>query len=117
MLYSLLQMKRPRSYSPHAIEAGRLLGEQIAIARRERRWSQKDLAERAGITPPTLSKVEHGDPGVALGTAFELASLVGVPLFHEDRTPLSLDLDRTQARAALLPARVRARKGKLIDDF
>src|ERR1700721_964035 len=106
-------MKRPRNYSPYAIEAARLLGEQIAIARRERRWSQKDLAERADITPPTLAKVERGDPGVALGTAFELASLVGVTLFPPPRP----DLDRTQARAALLPARVRARKGDLNDDF
>jgi transcriptional regulator with XRE-family HTH domain len=110
-------MKRARTYSPYALEAASLLGEQIGVARRERRWSQRDLAERAGITPQTLGKVERGDPSVGLGTAFELATLTGVALFHDDRAPLSLDLDRTRARSALLPARVRGRKGRLVDDF
>jgi len=36
--------------------------------------------------------------------------LTGVPLFHENRSRLALDLDRTTSRAALLPQRVRARK-------
>ena len=31
-----------------------------------------------------MRKVERGDPSVALGTAFEAATLVGVPLFHHD---------------------------------
>jgi len=77
----------------------------------------RELAERAGITLPTLSKVERGDPTVSLGVAFEVATLVGVPLFYEDLTRLTLDLDRTRARAALLPQRVRVPAEGLRDDF
>jgi transcriptional regulator with XRE-family HTH domain len=110
-------MKRPRAYSPYATEAAQLLGEQIRSARRERRWSQRELAERAGITPGTLIKIERGDPSVRLGTAFEVASLAGVALFHSDRSRLTLDLDRTQARSALLAERVRPRKEDLKDEF
>jgi transcriptional regulator with XRE-family HTH domain len=110
-------MKRARSYSPYTVEAARLLGAQIRLARRERRWSQRELADRAGITPETLSKVERGDVSVGLGTAFEMATLVGVPLFHEDRSRLTIDLDRTRDRAALLPQRVRTRLGDVKDDF
>ncbi len=110
-------MERVRAYSPYAIEAAQLLGEQIRLARRERRWSQRELAERAGITPGTLIRIERGDPGVRLGTAFEAASLVGVPLFHPDRSRLTLDLDRTRARAALLPERVRPRAEDVKDEF
>ncbi len=110
-------MKRPRPYSPYAVEAAQLLGEQIRIARRGRRWSQRELAERAGITPGTLVKVERGDLSVRLGTAFELAALLGVPLFHADRSQLGLDLDRTRARSALLPERVRPRREELEDEF
>jgi transcriptional regulator with XRE-family HTH domain len=106
---------RPRSR--YAIEAAQLLGAQIQAARRERRWSQKELAGRAGITTPTLSKVEKGDPGVAVGTVFELAALVGVPLFHEDRMRLRLDLERTRGRSALLPQRVRPPRREIDDDF
>lgn len=108
--------RRPRVHSPYALDAVRLLGEQIRLARRERRWTQEELAERAGIAVRTLNRVEHGDPRVALGTAFELAALVGVPLFQRDRERLSMDLERTQARSAVLPQRVRA-GGELNDDF
>jgi transcriptional regulator with XRE-family HTH domain len=110
-------MNRPRTYSPYATEAAQLLGEQIRIARRERRWSQRELAERAGITPGTLIKIERGDPGVRLGTAFEAAALTGVPLFHADRSRLTLDLDRTRARSALLPERIRPRREDVKDEF
>ena len=110
-------MKRRRLYSRETIEAAQLLGAQVALARRERRWSARELAERAGITQATLRKVERGDPTVSLGVAFEVATLVGVPLFHEDRTRLSLDLDRTRGRVAVLPQRVRIPRGGVKDDF
>ncbi len=102
-------MKRTRTYSPYALEAAQLLGARVSLARRQRRWSMQELAERAGITKFTLGKVEHGDPTVGLGVAFEVAALVGVPLFHEDRSQLSADLDQARDRIALLPQRVRAR--------
>jgi transcriptional regulator with XRE-family HTH domain len=110
-------MARVRPHSPYVQDAARLLGEQIRAARRARGWSQQELADRAGITAPTLRKVETGDLGVALGTAFEVAALTGVPLFYEDRERLSMDLDRTQARSALLPKRVSARRRQVHDDF
>jgi transcriptional regulator with XRE-family HTH domain len=110
-------VKLTRPYSPYAIEAAQLLGARISQARRERRWSMQELAERAGITPFTLRKVERGDPTVGLGVAFEAAALVGVALFHEDRSRLTLDLDRARDRLALLPERVRRRSEDVVDDF
>ena len=110
-------MKHARTYSPYAVEAAQLLGAQIRLARRERRWSQQELADRAGITRETASKVERGDLSVGLGTAFEVAALTGVPLFHEDRSRLTIDLGRTHERSALLPQRVRTRKVDVKDDF
>lgn len=32
----------------------------------------------------TIQKIERGDPTVAIGTVFEAATLLGVPLFHPD---------------------------------
>ncbi len=108
----------PRTYSPYAVEAARLLGARIRLARRERRWSQDELASRAGITARTVSKVEHGDLSVGLGVAFEAAALVGVPLFHVERSRLSTDLDLAEARSALLPRPSRTRlDDELSDDF
>jgi transcriptional regulator with XRE-family HTH domain len=110
-------MQRKRVYSRATIEAAQLLGLQVVVARRERQWSARELAERAGITQPTLRKVERGDPTVSLGVAFELATLVGVPLFHDDRARVTLDLDRTRNRAALLPRRPPTAAQRLKDDF
>jgi len=110
-------MARPDQYSAYVHDAAQLLGEQIRSARLERRWSQRDLAERAAIAVPTLRKIENGDLGVALGTAFEVAMLAGVPLFHEDRDRLRMDLERTAARRALLPQRARSRNRPVRDDF
>jgi transcriptional regulator with XRE-family HTH domain len=110
-------VKRTRTYSPYTIEAAQLLGARVRLARRQRRWSMQELADRAGITTFTLSKIEHGDLTVGLGVAFETAVLVGVPLFHADRSRLQLEGERTSDRLALLPERVRARKGDVKDDF
>lgn len=109
---------RPRPQSPYAVDAARLLGARIRLARRERRWSQAELAERTGITARTVYKIEHGDLSVGLGAAFEAAALLGVPLFHAERSQLHADLDRTEARSALLPRPSRTRpEDEVVDDF
>jgi transcriptional regulator with XRE-family HTH domain len=110
--------KPPRPHSPYAVEAARLLGAQIRLARRERRWSQDELAERVGITARTVYKIEHGDLSVGLGATFEAAALLGVPLFHAERSRLGADLDRIEARSALLPRPTRSRPtDEVNDDF
>lgn len=96
----------PKRFSPQARDAARLLGVQVISARRRRRWTASRLAEQAGISEPTLRKVERGDPTVSLGTAFEIAVLVGVPLFAIDAERLAELSDRVEDRVALLPARV-----------
>jgi transcriptional regulator with XRE-family HTH domain len=42
-------------------------GNQLKLARLRRRYSTEVVAQRAGITRPTLSKIEQGDPSVSLG--------------------------------------------------
>jgi len=44
-----------------------LMGEQIMLARKRRHLSMQDIADRATVTRLTVSKVEHGDPTVAMG--------------------------------------------------
>lgn len=44
-----------------------LMGEQIMLARKRRHLTMQDIADRATVTRLTLSKVEHGDPSVAMG--------------------------------------------------
>ena len=69
--------------------------------------SLQELAARVGVTRKTIHKVEVGDLTVGLGVAFEAATMVGVPLFHEDRTRRRLEARHVDDRLALLPQLVR----------
>ena len=105
-----------RVISAATAESLRVLGQSIAVERRARRWKAVDLAERAGISAPTLSKIERGDPGVAIGSVFDVAHLVGIPLLSVER---SLDAVRasTTARLTVVPQRVRDTARSVDDDF
>jgi transcriptional regulator with XRE-family HTH domain len=106
-------MKTDR-YSPRTLEAAKLLGAEIRIARLERRWTAHELAERVGVSVVTLRKIERGDPSVGLGFAFEAATLTGVQLFQDERPRISTELRRAEDRLTVLPSR--ARKPREIDD-
>jgi transcriptional regulator with XRE-family HTH domain len=99
-----------------ATEAVRLLGERVRLARRERRWTLAQLAERVGVTTVTMRKVERGDPTVRLGVAFETAAVLGVPLFHEDAARRRLEARSVEDRLAVLPRSVRE-PAEIDDDF
>ncbi len=109
-------MKRTRTFSPVTVEAARLLGARVRLARRERRWTLQELADRVGVTEVTLRKVERGDLTVGLGVALEAAAVVGVPLFHVDRARRSLEAGRVDDRLAVLPQTVR-KPVEVDDDF
>ena len=109
-------MKRDRPYSPLTTEAARILGGQVATARRERRWTINDLAERVGATPRTIRKVERGDLTVSLGIALETAAILGVTLFSDDPARRRLEAARIDDRLALLPRAVRQPR-RVRDEF
>lgn len=104
---------RARVQSQATKQALGLLGAQIRIARRERGWTINELAARVGVSRVTIGNLEVGDPGVAVGTVFEAAVLVGVPLFHESPDRLRVEATRARDWLALLPERVRS---KAVDD-
>lgn len=107
----------PRTLTPQARDAARVLGSQIAIARRRRRWTAERLASEAGISPVTLRKIERGETNVALGTVLEVAVLVGVPLFGAESAAEQRALaDRIEDRVALLPRRVLPVTDEGLDD-
>ena len=110
-------MSRVRTYSRQTVDAARLLGLEIARARRERRWTVTELAERAGISRVTVHSVEAGAPSVAIGTVFELATLLGLDLFGAAPSQLPELVARARDRLALLPVRVREPAGQVDDDF
>jgi len=91
-----------------------VLGRQIAAERRVREWTQAELAERAGISTKTLIGIEKGATGAAIGTVFEVAALVGIPLVGAMEPAARQLIDN---RLALLPTRVDRPRGDGGDDF
>lgn len=110
-------MPRARTYSKYVREVAALLGKQIQLGRKQRKWTEHDLAGRAGISRATLQKIEKGDLSCAIGLVFEVATLVGVKLFDADSSSLSMHHDRTDDKLALLPKKVRISRKAVDDDF
>jgi len=71
----------------------------------------EQLAGTAGITRKTLTAIERGSAASSIGNVFNIASIVGVPLFGvEDPSELIALRRRGEERLALLPTRVDKRK-------
>jgi transcriptional regulator with XRE-family HTH domain len=106
-----------RSHSRYTREAAELLGLMIHNARMERGMTLAELAERAGVSRSLAHRAENGNLGCAIGAVFELASIVGVPLFEAETTALSQHLSVARDKRALLPKSARRRTQDVMDEF
>lgn len=93
------------------------VGARVSAVRRDRGYTQEQLAEMVGIDPVTLSRWERGHQSLALGTLARVAEAIGVgigdlldtkrPLPQVEAAPAHLVLARaydamTEPRKALL---------------
>ena len=106
-----------RNYARYTIAAVKLLGRLVEAERKSRRMTAMEMAERLGADRGTLHRLEQGDPKVEMGLAFEACAILGIPLFEEDSHGLTMRLDETGKRLALLPSRVRPSRLKVSDEF
>lgn len=105
-----------RVRSRYTDEALLLLGGMIRVARTERKWSAQELAERAAISRPMLSRIEEGNPACSIGAVFEVAAILGIKLFDVDKPALTEMRHQIEQKLVLLPKAVR-KTGKVKDDF
>jgi transcriptional regulator with XRE-family HTH domain len=54
------------------------LGQNIKLARKRRRLSLEQVAERAGIARSTLGLIEKGSPGVAMSAYLQVLFVLGL---------------------------------------
>lgn len=64
--------------SPKVGPALQRLGQDIRNARLRRSMAVADLAARAGTSPSSVSRLEKGDPGVAIGTLADVLIVLGL---------------------------------------
>ena len=79
--------KRTPPVFPGAARQLTALGARLSLARKRRRMTQGTLASRAGVSVPTLRKLEQGDAGVSLATVLRTLQVLG----------LAADIDRLAA--------------------
>ena len=106
-----------RAYSSYCRNAVALLGGMIRAARKERKMTAQDIADRAGISRGLLQRIESGNPRCELGVAFEVAAIVGIRLFDADENTLARQLNQTREMLALLPKSIRKNSRTVRDDF
>ncbi len=64
------------------------LGENIKLARKRRKLTTIQVAERAGIDRTTLYQIEKGNPSVSIGSYFNVLRVLGL---HDDFLKLAAD--------------------------
>lgn len=106
-----------RTYSRYALQALTLLGASLRAARINRKMGTQALADRSGISRDLLYRIEKGDPRCEIGVVFELAAILGVPLFEPELGALQSHVREVQARLTLLPGAVHAPRDEVHDDF
>ncbi|MBU1723043.1 MAG: helix-turn-helix transcriptional regulator [Gammaproteobacteria bacterium] len=110
-------MTRSPSLSTRTQTTLHIFASMIRAARLERKMPQQELAERLGVSRQTVSAIEKGDAKVAIGTVFEAAAIVGIPLLAESTRDLQRLSTTVAGLASLLPERARSANVELDDDF
>jgi DNA-binding XRE family transcriptional regulator len=97
------------------------IGKLIACARKEKHWTQEELARRIGVNRMTLGRIEKGAPEVAIGWYLNAAWLLGLPILTwqalgEGRSDTIVS-DLLKKLKKSLPTRVRRRQKIIDNDF
>ena len=112
-----IMTKQPIPLSSSTLSVLKTLGAMIKAARLERSMSQAELSQRLGVSRHTVITLEKGDPKVSVGTVFEAATIVGIPLLAEDQHALNRLATTVANLASVLPERGRRKKVAVRDDF
>ena len=92
------------------------LGQRIRVARIRRGWSVADLASKAGVNRNTLTALELGKPGTAVGVCFTVLWALGLDKSLEAVADPDTDLHGKALEASRRPMRAGKSK-KARDDY
>ncbi|QND70387.1 helix-turn-helix domain-containing protein [Tardiphaga robiniae] len=106
-----------RSLSPYAADAVTPLDQLLRKTRIESKLKTAEAAERAEISLDLMRRIEAGDPGCTIGAAFEVATIVGLPLFNSDQATMSRIATSNREVMKLLPKSVRTSRIEIDDEF
>ena len=101
------QNTKPADYPQAVLQQIALLAQNIVIARKRRKETQAQWAQRLGVSQPTMARIERGDPSVSMASyvmcmwlinqAQGLADLIAP---QNDLTSLELEVAKARPRRA-----------------
>lgn len=106
-----------RTYSRYSREAVALLAGLIRAARKEKKLTAQEVADRAGISRGLLLRIEKGDMKCEVGVVFEVAALLGLKLFDADETTLARQRRQVEDKLSLMPKSMRKITKAVHDEF
>jgi DNA-binding XRE family transcriptional regulator len=92
------------------------LGQRIRVARIRRGWSVADLAGKAGVNRNTLTALELGKPGTAVGLCITVLWVLGLDKSLEDVADPDTDLHGKALEASRRPTRA-GRSRRVSDEY
>ena len=105
--------RRPKSqvhHSPKALQVLKTLGLHIQVARKRRKISIRDMAQRMMASPTTVLKLEAGYPGVSLGAMAAALMVLGLHRRIETLIAPESDAQGLAEEQKKLPKRIRTAK-------
>lgn len=100
-------MKKSSHLPIPVIKALNKVGSDINDARRRRRITMALMAERAGISRATISRIEKGDPSTSIGGYAAALFVLGMLDRLNDLVDASYDVTGRQIEDENLPQRIR----------
>jgi transcriptional regulator with XRE-family HTH domain len=91
------------------------VGQRIRLARIRRGWSVADLAGKAGINRNTLTALEQGKPGTAIGVCFTVLWALGLDKTLDAVADPDTDSHGKALEASRRPTR--AGKPRKVDEY
>lgn len=112
-----MKQAETQPYSRYCLDAVKLMSRLIKVARKERKLTTQNIAERAGISRGLVQRIEKGDMKCSIGAVFEVAAILGIKLFDEEETALSKHIRLNEDKLTLLPKSIRHKTRVIDDDF
>lgn len=104
--------------APFAVRDGALrIGERLAVARKRRRLTLRELAAKAGISYDTARAVEAGNLQTGFGAYLAMLWAMGLDSEIQAFADPERDEEGKQLELSRLPQRVRSRKEPFDGDF
>ncbi len=112
-----MKQSRIQPHSRYSTDAVLLMSNLIKVARKERKLTTQEIADRAGISRGLVQRIEKGDMKCGIGSVFEVAAILGIQLFDADESSLSTHIRHSEDKLTLMPKTIRKQTRVLNDDF